>query len=283
MKIPVFQYVRQRGIVWVCDLEQSTSYLNSDANAGALEDFLPRLHAVGKTAVTLAGGDVFKWAGDGFLAWFPLELERTLPNRAGSVFQAIWYLTVLVNISRLGCPDVAPAFKIRHGLTYEPDGLLYRSPEGVEILGRAVSLAFRLASVPAPFPSFVAQARVFNAALQTTDLHLRSEDWAPTDEELLKHFKGQRSGTEDLVRSTAKAPDVPVVVSEAIKTARSVIKKIEDAEYPQTGFAARFIEALLEGPDWSQRAANEFHAWSREAYESLAILVANMEKGPTRN
>lgn len=281
MKIPDFLYARQRGVVWVCDLAQSTSYLNTNANADVLEDFLPRLHAVGKTVVNLAGGRIFKWTGDGFLGWFPLELERTLPDRAWSVFEAIWYLSVLVQRTRLGCPEISPAFKIRHGVTYEPDGVIYHMPDlgiqAVEILGRAVSLAFRLSSVPASFPNFVAQARVLNEAMQIGDLPIHYEEWRPSDEELLKHFKGEKVGTGDLVRATNKQPQPPFTEAAAVKRARSFIKKIDDAKFPGS-FASQFVAALRQGPDWSQLAARDFQAWAKDAHWGVSAFIQHMEK-----
>src|SRR3954452_7105082 len=37
-----FQFERARGIVWVCDIANSTKLLNDNKTAGLIEEFLPR-------------------------------------------------------------------------------------------------------------------------------------------------------------------------------------------------------------------------------------------------
>jgi class 3 adenylate cyclase len=63
-----FTFQRSRGLVWVCDLANSTRALNDDASVDALEEFIPRLYWTSMQAVEAIGGLFVKWAGDGFLA-----------------------------------------------------------------------------------------------------------------------------------------------------------------------------------------------------------------------
>jgi class 3 adenylate cyclase len=68
--IESFEFERSRGIVWVCDLSKSSTFLNDNDTASALESFLPRLYWASAMTVEAAGGRFIKWTGDGFLAWF---------------------------------------------------------------------------------------------------------------------------------------------------------------------------------------------------------------------
>src|SRR5437879_6459707 len=97
-----FAFARARGVVWVCDVARSTSVLNDDASVDALEEFLPRLYWTALQAVHAAGGVFVKWTGDGFLAWFETELERTLGKQAQAIFTTAWHLTFLINVTSLG-------------------------------------------------------------------------------------------------------------------------------------------------------------------------------------
>ena len=82
MKETSFTFERGRGVVWVCDIQNSSRFLNDDESVQAMEQFFPRLHWLGKVAVDAAGGRFVKWTGDGFLAWFPIELYRELGPQA---------------------------------------------------------------------------------------------------------------------------------------------------------------------------------------------------------
>lgn len=53
-----FSFHRSRGLVWVCDLADSSKRLNDNATAAELETFLPRLHWLGMVIVEAAGGDL---------------------------------------------------------------------------------------------------------------------------------------------------------------------------------------------------------------------------------
>ena len=51
MKEHSFAFERGRGVVWVCDIQNSSKYLNDNELAAAIEDYLPRLHWLGKVVV----------------------------------------------------------------------------------------------------------------------------------------------------------------------------------------------------------------------------------------
>src|SRR6266581_2491030 len=146
-----FAFERARGLVWVCDVARSTSILNDDALVDALEEFLPRLYWTALQAVDAAGGIFVKWTGDGFLAWFETELERTLGKQAQAIFTAAWHLTFLINVTSLGV-RAQKKMRLRHAVSYEPDALLMRIKSGDghvahDLLGRGVVHAFRMSSI----------------------------------------------------------------------------------------------------------------------------------------
>ena len=78
MKDTSFTFNRQRGLVWVCDIERSSRLLNDNESVEAIEEYLPRLHWLAKVSASAADGNFVKWTGDGFLAWFPIDLHREL-------------------------------------------------------------------------------------------------------------------------------------------------------------------------------------------------------------
>src|ERR1044071_6324691 len=92
-----FEFERSRGIVWVCDLADSSKYLNDNQTADELETFLPRLYWIASVIVEAAGGKFIKWTGDGFIGWFETPLHRMLGKEAAKVFDAATQLTLLVN------------------------------------------------------------------------------------------------------------------------------------------------------------------------------------------
>ena len=51
--------------MWVCDIANSTKFLNADAEVDALEEYLPRLYWTALQAVSAADGMLIKWTGDG--------------------------------------------------------------------------------------------------------------------------------------------------------------------------------------------------------------------------
>ena len=65
MKDTSFTFNRQRGVVWVCDIERSSRLLNDNESVEAIEEYLPRLHWLAKVSASAADGNFVKWTGDG--------------------------------------------------------------------------------------------------------------------------------------------------------------------------------------------------------------------------
>lgn len=58
-----FDFERSRGIVWVCDIANSSHFLNDNTSASDLEELLPRLFWLASGLIEAAGGRFVKWTG----------------------------------------------------------------------------------------------------------------------------------------------------------------------------------------------------------------------------
>ena len=271
-----FEFSRSRGVVWVCDVAGSSSRLNSENGVEDTEAFLPRLYWTAALAVESAGGRFIKWTGDGFLAWFETPLHRDLGQTVCRCLEAVWHLTVIVNVTQLG---TAPKrrFKIRHGLTYEQDALLTKvvHPGGfqsLDLIGRAVVLAFRLSGMTAAFPGITAQRDIVEVAGAGPPLQFRR--WTPTAEEGLKFFKGERWGTNALYVSGAKKPR-PRSKRAPVKQATLAIRKAEgqgSIDDTRLVFSRALYAGMMSGPEWSRKVAADYTQFIRE--ELLGSLKA---------
>ena len=146
MKDTSFTFSRHRGVVWVCDIEKSSRFLNDNESAEVIEEYLPRLHWLARVAANAADAEFVKWTGDGFLAWFPIDLHRELGLQIVKVVKVIEQLTIVNNVTRLGVKGkIKP--RLKHGLTFEHDALVTTvsddQGEHRDLIGRAVVLAFR--------------------------------------------------------------------------------------------------------------------------------------------
>ena len=193
---------RERGVLWVCDISSSSSFINSDDLAEHIEAFLPRLHWVSSLAIQAIHGELIQWTGDGFIAWFPLEVERELGRICNRILEAIWHFTAFINITQL-CVDSPRPFRIRHGLTYEPDALVTLTTHqdghvSKIISGRHVVLAFRLSGVEADFPNVATQQKIVQALSVRTRNLVNLKRWTLTEAQMLKFFKGEKMGTASL-------------------------------------------------------------------------------------
>ena len=191
-----FNFNRKRGIVWVCDIAKSSSYLNDNSAVDDIEAFIPRLYYVSKVIVEAYGGIFLKWTGDGFLAFFEFDLDRHKEEISKKVFEAAWHLTFMSNVTQLGLLP-KNKIKIRHGITYEKDALLMKvnsgtKAESLDIIGRAVVLAFRLSGIQAEFPCIATVKELVGSSKQ------KFIKWNPTSEEKLKYFKGEKFGTNNI-------------------------------------------------------------------------------------
>ncbi len=285
-----FEFGRSRGVVWVCDLVGSSRHLNSPDTVAALEEFLPRMHWIANVIVEAAGGKFIKWIGDGFLAWFETPLHRDLGKIAGAVFGAASDLTCIVNVTQL-CVTTPKSFKVRHGITFEQDALTttIRYPTGVDFLdliGRAVVLAFRLSGVPADHPSLVTEKILVDAYKQLDNPHINFGKWKLSEEDLLKYFKGEKLGTSSLYVSKDKKP---VVRSKKafLKQTKALIAKVEDEPLPVTdrvAYAQRFVAAMHNGPQWCQAVITEHSRFVKEellgALKTALPLLEQIPENP---
>jgi class 3 adenylate cyclase len=193
---------RDRGVLWVCDISRSSSYINSDDLAEHIEAFLPRLHWVSSLAINAIHGELIQWTGDGFIAWFPLEVERQLGRTCNRILEAIWHFSAFINITQL-CVECPRPFRIRHGLTYEPDALVTKTTHqdghvSKIISGRNVVLAFRLSGVESDFPNVATQVKIVQSLSARSKNLMNFKRWTLKGDQLLKYFKGERPGTAGL-------------------------------------------------------------------------------------
>jgi class 3 adenylate cyclase len=268
--IESFDFARARGLVWVCDVQGSSRYLNSDESVGALEAFLPRLYWISSIMVEEAGGTFVKWTGDGFLAWFETPLHRDMAACARAVFDAIQHLTLILNVTQLG---TAPQrkFRVRHGVTYEQDALVTRilhsdGHRDLDIAGRAVVLAFRLSGIPAPFPSVLTQREVVEACRTEGYLPIHFRRWTPRAEDRLRYFKKERWGTTALYAS-CEGPRRKASLATVLKQGEEAIAKAEatgeDAHHGFS-FAQRILARLTAGPCWCRDVIDEYLRFVRD-------------------
>jgi class 3 adenylate cyclase len=283
-----FEFHRSRGIVWVCDVAGSSSRLNSEDGVEDTETFLPRLYWTAALAVESAGGRFIKWTGDGFLAWFETALHREVPLAIRRCLDAVWHLTVLVNVTQLG---IAPKrhFKLRHGIAYEQDALLTKIRhsggfDSLDLMGRAVVLAFRLSGFAADFPCITTQRDIVEAAGNNPSFGFRK--WKPTVEERLKFFKGEQWGTNTLYVSGAKTPRRRGKAA-ALRLAKAAIAEAESEEPtgdPSLLFADSFLRGMASGPEWSREAVAEYTRFVREdllgSLKSISRILAESQDGP---
>lgn len=271
-----FRFRRSRGIVWVCDIVSSSSYLNDDDSVDALEEFLPRFHWFSNVVVTAAGGKFIKWTGDGFLAWFETELHRHLPEKSYAVIQAAYHLTLIMNVTQL---DVAPKkkFKVRHGMTYEHDAHLTKityadGHEDLDITGRAVVLAFRLSSVEAHHPNIVAEKEIIDGYRRKGPIRINFRKWAVKADDRLKHFKGERWGTKFLYRSSesrSKPSSTKALVSRVKKFIRIVEEPSYIPDYSSSEFTENLVHAMLRGPQWAVQTMGDYAVFVGDMIEPL--------------
>ena len=292
MKETKFLFERGRGLVWVCDVANSSKYLNDDESVMAIEEFFPRLHWVAKAAVNAAGGHFVKWTGDGFLGWFPIELHRELGSQSAKVIEIIWHLTVINNVTKLGIEGSIP-FHLRHGLTIEHDALITNisdeQGEFLDLIGRSVVLAFRLSGIKAGFPGIVTQKEIIEAMSTATKniSQINFKKLSLSAEEKLKYFKGERWGTNNLWVSANRKPRIRSLNS-LLRSSKKAIATAE-GEGPiskDINTILQFITGLKAGPEWAKEIFKDYLNFVQEdllgslkgIVDELETLSAEQEK-----
>lgn len=281
-----FKFRRARGVVWVCDLAQSTMYLNDDKSVEAIEEFLPRLHWFAELVTELAGGKLVSWTGDGFLSWFEFPLHRSLPERTRLVLRAIWEFTLFVNVTQLGVTGTSKKFNVRHGVTYEQDALLtninYRGGyQTTDLMGRNVVLAFRCSGLPSKFPGIVATKEIVEASkfggIRGAATHFQQRK--VSEKETLQYFKGEKWGTKNLyVTGESKSPKqgTPALIRDIKKTVKgSVPKRTKTNDLRILAFIEEYHREIAAGPQWAKEAGHEFNRWL--AQDVLGALKAGVQ------
>ena len=252
-----FSFDRGRGLVWVCDIENSSGLLNDNESVSAMEEYLPRLHWLGRIAINAAAGRFIKWTGDGFLGWFPIDLHRDLGGQAAKVLRAIWHLSVLSNVTRLGV-DASARPRLRHGLTMEHDALITsvadKSGKSIDLIGRSVVLAFRLAGIKCGFPNIVTQREIVEttsdediALMEFRRLRLSAPD-------RLRYFKGQQYGIGDLYESRERRHR-KLSKHSLLRNVRKTIAHVEDSDsdsIPVDNTVQSLVDHLQSGPEWTR-------------------------------
>lgn len=268
------QFDRRRAILWVCDVAGSSRGLNDPKTVDATEEFLKRFFWLSAVLIRQTGGRVAKWTGDGFLAAYEIVLDREQGPVAGTVLDAAWYLTGLVNLTQLGVKSTR-RFRIRHGVAFEPDAIFVSHSSGsdrsTDVIGRGVVLAFRLSGLKADFPSIVTQRRVVCAA-RDAGFHPHFRKLRLGSEDLLKHFKGQSWGTTEIYASTDERPRRGY--KSAIRNARRAVNAALDPAskvFKDPEWLLQFLRALQSGPPWAQDVYLRFQTWVRD--ELLASLI----------
>lgn len=206
------------------------------------------------------GGKFIKWTGDGFLAWFDVDLDRNKKKIANKVYKAAWHLTFLNNVTQLGV-NPNDKFGIRHGVTFEKDGLLFKIHEkngnqSLDLIGRAIVLAFRLSGIEAQFPCIVTEKEIISADCS----YCKFLNWNPDQNDILKYFKGEKLGIDEIMISSDK---MPLNNSENIEDLKSKTSKLideidnnisTDQEIEESLF--NFLELMKNGPEWCNDVIN---------------------------
>jgi len=247
---------RSRGLVWVCDVASSSRLLNRNDTAEATELFLERFLHLALSAVNAGGGTFVKWTGDGFLAFFETPLDRAVGETAATIFEAAWWLTILVNVTQL-CSPSKERFRIRHAVTYEKDALLIDlrhsgDMKSKDVLGRSVVAAFRLSGISCEFPHIVTHREILRAIDDAQISTLVSFKANPlTAQARERFFKGEVFGTRDVYvsanRLRRKRRSIKAIKRSTTQLLDSIQKGSELNLFP---FRKKFFDALYDGPTW---------------------------------
>jgi len=233
--------------------------------------------------VESAGGRFIKWTGDGFLAWFETSLHRDRGKAAAAVFNAAWHLTFLVNVTQLGLSP-GRKFHIRHGITYEHDALLVKiihtdEHESLDLIGRAVVLAFRISGIKASFPNIVTHRELAEAYAPYRQIGTTFQKRSISKEEELKFFKGHGWQTNQIFASVARRGK-PKNIATVIKLAKEAIAKTEGTctLTDEDSFSMQFLRNMMSGPKWCRDVISKEIQFLRDDFlGSLKKVVPILE------
>jgi class 3 adenylate cyclase len=277
-----FRFERRRGIVWVCDLSQSSRLLNDSQSVDALEEYLPRLYWTTMQAVNAVEGTFIKWTGDGFLAWFPTTLERDLGTMVKRIFDVAWHLSLLHNVTGLGVQTVTQ-LRLRHGVCYEPDALVLRITERdghgtQDLIGRAVVFACRLCSVGARFPGLTTQKQLVVAYQEAGGCSIMFRKRSFSADECLKYFKGERYGIKS-VYIAEKPVKRRRALRSIVRDAKAALKSPYDTPPKEPTVPEKFFIRMFQGPEWANKAAVHLFKFMEEKFAgTLRQLLPVLEE-----
>ena len=283
MKDTNFSFDRQRGVVWVCDIEKSSRFLNDNKSVEAIEEYLPRLHWLAKVSANAADGKFVKWTGDGFLIWFPTDLHRDIGPQAVKVLEVIWQLTIINNITCLGIKE-GIRVRLRHGVTIEHDALVTNVSDEhgnyYDLIGRDVVLAFRFSGIKVGFPGIVTQRELLEEVKKENYTKITFKKLSMSAEDRLKYFKGDRRGTATLFASADRTPRRTSPAS-LLRTTKKVIVEAEkpanigDESNP---IIRTFMENLTSGPIWTQEVLRDYlKFFNEDVLEALKKVTHALE------
>ena len=259
---------------------KSSHFLNDNTSVAALEELLPRLYWASVAVVEAAGGQFIKWTGDGFLAWFEVPLHRNLAEQSSKVFHAAYFLTTLINITQLGVRN-SPRFKVRHGICYEQDALLIKighiDHNSLDLIGRAVVLAFRLSGMQADFPGIATQKELINGKPRPIGYSWKKKRL--TREDNLKYFKGEKFGANNIYVSVGKIRKLRTTHS-LTRSIKHAISKFEDKDaIPADSFGGRLVPVMLSGPKWCREIMKEFGQQTSKMHQILHQALKHLQNG----
>lgn len=277
-----FEFDRKKGIVWVCDVIKSSKYLNSNKSVDDIEEYLPRLYWTANNLVNSFGGKFIKWTGDGFLAWFDVDLDRNKKKIANKVYKAAWHLTFLNNVTQLGLNPI-DKFGIRHGVTFEKDGLMFNIHEengnqSLDLIGRAAVLAFRLSGIETKFPNIVTVKEIISEDFSYCEFN----HWNPTETDILKFFKGEKFGIDEImICSDLIQPYIMenykfvenrlTTLTNEIDNNLSTDQEIEDS-------LVKFLDLMKNGPEWCNHVINLELEFNKKMLELIKEVSESLKK-----
>jgi hypothetical protein len=277
-------FSRKRGIVWVCDVAGSSKAFNNPDTADLIEEYLPRLLWLSRQMVAAANGKFIKWTGDGFLAWFEVEIERERGVVAAKVFDAAWHLSFTNNVTGLGLSgaDASPP-RLRHGVVWEPDALVMdieqeNGPRSMDMLGRDIVLAFRLSGIQVDFPHIVTQSNIAHESESYGRANRGFERIRLEEDDILRYFKGQRRGTTSLVGSSSarKTPYSKRSLANQIVRGTRFRAGKRTRRYDYEEMLRRYVLNLSNGNDWTRKiVADELRFIRDEMIEALESATNN--------
>lgn len=274
-----FDFTRRRGIVWVCDIVGSSNHLNDDKTVDEFEKFLPRFYWTAEALVLATGGVFVKRTGDGFLAWFECELERHATPKAREVMSSCWHLSTIINVTQLGV-ECSKKIRIQHGITYEPDGLVIRSThpvrgEDIDIIGRSVVLAFRLAGIPSKHPCIASTHDLVSSLGNPLGSIAYFKKKVFNRDDRLKYFKGERLDRGGVYISDKEPPRKRSLKS-VVSSTKAALKAAEVGDDPPSRVAVEFVSAMMNGGAWAKGVVQDYNAFMSN--QVMGVLKEFIEK-----